>query len=293
MCVQGPSGPRYCSRKCNPATSGQCNGGGCKKTNIPSLYVCGKPGAGGSPAPTPPSGGGGSGKPDLNPGGGGGGTKPGKDTTPPKVTITSPAGCEKTGTTVTVKAVVTDNVKVKKVELRVDNIVLAAKVNGPYTFKVVLKPGGRMIKVTGRDTSGLVAHAMVHVYVGGASAGKGAPAPKPPSTSPGTSTPLAGTFGASCTSPDKCQSKLCANDLTLGRSYCTQDCTLNPCPQGAGCFSASGGMSICAPLASTDDGGYTPNPVAGSGCSMGAGRTLPGGLVLLLLGSLLLRRRRR
>ena len=208
------------------------------------------------------------------------------------MSITSPAGSEKTGTTVTIKAAVTDNVKVKKVELRVDNIVLASRTSGPYTFKVVLKPGGRMIKVTGRDTSGLVSHASVHIYVGSSSSGKGAPAPKPPSTSPSTEL---GAFGTSCSSPDKCQSKLCANDLTLGRSYCTQDCSQKACPQGAGCFSATGGMSICAPLASSDNGGYTPTPVAGSGCSIASASngTLPGSLVLLVLGSLLLLWRRR
>ena len=212
------------------------------------------------------------------------------------MTITNPVSGAKTGTTVTITAVVTDNVKLKKVELRVDNIVLASRTAGPFTFKVVLKPGSRVVKVTGRDTSGLVSHATVHITVSGSSSGNGAPAPTPPSTSPGTSTQL-DTFGATCTSPDTCQSKLCANDLSLGRSYCTQDCSLKACPQGAGCFSSTGGMSICAPLASSDNGGdYAPSAqVAGSGCSMGSGSqgATPGVLVLLMLGSLMMLWRRR
>ena len=261
------------------------------------MFVCGLPGSGSSPAPTPPPPSGGS--PGLNPGGNnGGGTTPApkKDTAPPRVTITSPASGANTSTSVTVSALVTDNVKVKMVELRVDGIVLASRSTGPFTFKVVLKAGSRLIKVTGRDTSGLVSHATVRITVTSTSSGGATPAPAPPSINPGTgSATNAGTFGATCSSPDQCLSKLCATDLTLGTSYCTQDCTTMVCPDGAGCFSSTGGMSICAPLASGDGSGYSPAAVAGSGCSIGSGArgAAPGALILLALCSLLLLRRRR
>ncbi len=212
------------------------------------------------------------------------------------MSISHPASGAYTGTTVHVTAVVSDNVKVMKVEFRVDNVVLASASTGPYSFKLNLKPGKRVIKVTGRDTSGLVSHATVYITVNGASSGKGAPAPTPPG--PGTSSPL-GTFGSTCASPDQCSSNLCANDLTLGRSYCTQDCSTKACPSGAGCFSSTGGMSICAPLTSPELGGddYAPSAqVAGSGCSLGSGAngTTPAALALLVLGCfmMLLRRRR-
>ncbi len=298
LCVQGPSGPRYCSKNCDPKKTGQCNGGGCKKTNIPGTFVCGKPGSGSGPAPAPPAPGG---TPGLNPGGGNkgnGGTKPSpkKDTQPPRVTITAPYSGAKTGTSVFVSAKVTDNVKVKKVELRVDGIVLASATSGPFQFSVKLKPGSRMIRVTGRDTSGLVAHASVRVTVSQSAPGNGSPAPSPPSTNPGTNTQLGG-FNDSCSSPDQCQSKLCATDLTLGRSYCTLDCSITACPDGSGCFSSTGGMSICAPLTSSDNGtwedAYPAAGVAGSGCSVTGQRTAPAALLMLLIGALVLVARRR
>ena len=211
------------------------------------------------------------------------------------MTITAPYSGAKTGTSVFVSAKVTDNVKVKKVELRVDGIVLASATNGPYQFSVKLKPGSRMIRVTGRDTSGLVSHATVRVTV--SSTGSGAPAPTPPSTTPGTNTGLGG-FNDACSSPDQCQSKLCATDLTLGRSYCTQDCSVKACPAGSGCFSSTGGVSICAPLTSSDSGTwdetYPTTGVAGSGCNVsGAGSGAPASLLMLLLGALVLVARRR
>lgn len=200
--------------------------------------------------------------------------------------ITSPVSGSFTGTSVTIRATVTDNTGLRKVELRVDNIVLASRTSGPFTFNVVLKPGARVIKVTGRDNYGLESHATVRITVSSSSSTKPA-APTPPSPSPSL-----GGFGTTCSGPDQCSSKLCATDMALQRSYCTQDCSQKACPSGSGCFSSSGGMQICAPLtAGAPDG--DANTFQGSGCSVGAthGGALPA-LLLLLLGLLFSRRRR-
>lgn len=60
----------------------------------------------------------------------------GQDTTPPVVSITSPAGGIVTGTSLTVHATATDNVGVDHVDFYVDGAFLRREVVGPYETSV-------------------------------------------------------------------------------------------------------------------------------------------------------------
>jgi MYXO-CTERM domain-containing protein len=88
---------------------------------------------------------------------------------------------------------------------------------------------------------------------------------------PKTPTPGKGGYGMPCTSPQQCQSSICAHDLTLQQQYCTQAC--NPqapaCPVDSECLSASGGTWICAPGIDTgvDGEGGSPGFSTGGGMS--------------------------
>lgn len=290
--MQGPSGPRFCSQQCSPSNANACKGGGCHATNVNKLFVCGKPSSGGGSTPGTPGG-----TPNLDPGKqGGGSTAPGQDKQPPRVTITSPvAGTSTKTTSVTVRASISDNGQIKKVEFRVDNVVLATRTTGPFNFSAVLKKGKRTIRMVARDMAGNVGQATVTITVGSAGSGSGSGAPAPPSLGGTTKS-----YGDSCTSAAQCQSNMCATDLTLGASYCTRQCNaaLDNCPTGSGCFSSGNGLAVCAPLVSGDVG-IPRSPVQGTGCSLSGPATmarpdlLPALLLGLVLGLALLRRRRR
>ncbi len=61
-----------------------------------------------------------------------------------------------------------------------------------------------------------------------------------------------GPVGAPCTTGQDCASELCVDDITLGRTYCSQGCLpaqTNSCPVGFSCEPAGDGNSFClAPL---------------------------------------------
>ncbi len=253
-------------------------------------YICRKndgggtsPDGGGTPSPTPPTGDAGVPSPvppkDSGP--------PGKDTTAPKVTISSPLNNANVASSVTVTVKATDNVGVVSVELMVDGVLMASKTAGPFTFPTVMQPGKHTVTVVAYDKATNAGQASISVTVGGS----GSPAPPPPKLDAGTAPSPGGDggasiFGSRCSKGTSCQSGLCAFDPALNDKYCTQQCGIRGwCPAGSACTSQPGGNpGLCALTMST--------PGAESGCSVGHGATAVPVLGLLALMLALARRRR-
>lgn len=254
----------------------------------PGLYYCAKPGS--TPPSNPPT------TPDAgtptNPP-----TPPASDSTPPQIAISSPAAMATVPESFTVKTTASDNVGVTRVELLVDGSLLAMRSAAPYDFPLVLKAGSHPIKAIAYDAANNKGEASVTVTVQGG--GSTPPTPTTPTTpeTPTTPPPSGGAYGAVCLGPSQCQSSLCARDESTQKSFCTQACVpaTVPCPTGSQCFAATGSSYVCAPVA-----GSTANPsnrpgVSGEGMGCAVGHTGEAGLslTLLLIGMLLLARRRR
>jgi len=206
------------------------------------------------------------------------------------VKITSPQEGAQVQANLNLQANVTDDVGVTKVDVFLDNKLITSKGAAPWSFPVVLPVGKHTLRVEGRDAAGKMGSAAVTVHVAG-STSPPSTSPPPPSTSPAA--PGKG-YGEVCGAARECDSNLCANDLTLGKQYCTRTCDQSsPCPVGSDCFASTSGQSVCAPL--TPDGVGTspqlqPRPTEGMSCAVGrSGNPGPGPLLLLLL---LWRRRR-
>jgi hypothetical protein len=78
------------------------------------------------------------------------------DTTPPSVTLTSPADGDSTNGIITVSGNATDNIGVTAVTLRVDNTLLATKTSAPYTFSLdagTLSAGNHTISLRAFDAA--------------------------------------------------------------------------------------------------------------------------------------------
>ena len=284
--MQGPTGGAYCSKSCAANSTGQCGGAQCHKTNVSGLYVCGDPNSG-STAPPPPPDNSAPPPPDNSappPPPPDNGTNPSTspDTQAPKVVITSPAAQAQLKPNFVVRASVTDDVAVVKVELFVDGKLYATKGAQHHDFPVSLQPGTHTLRVVGHDAATKKGAALIQVKVVSSTAQNQTPPPPP-----------AGAFayGASCSSGNQCNSGICANDLTLNQQYCTQTC--DPvglaCPTGSDCYPTSGGSYVCAPLLDASAAGSAdPEPVgAGMSCSV-AGGSAPSVSLVLVLGLLLL-----
>lgn len=253
-------------------------------------YICRKndgstsPDGGGTPAPTPPTGDAGVPSPvppkDSGP--------PGKDTTAPKVTISSPLDQANVASAITVGVKATDNVGVVSVELMVDGVLMASKTAQPYDFPTVLQPGKHTVTVVAYDKATNAGQASISVTVGGS----GTPAPPPPKLDAGAAPSPGGDggasiFGSRCTRGSDCQSKLCAFDPALNDKYCTQQCGVRGwCPAGSACTSQPGGNPGLCALTMTTPGAES------AGCSVGNGAAAVPVLGLLMLLGVLVRRRR-
>jgi MYXO-CTERM domain-containing protein len=272
--VQWNDGSTFCTLQC--ASASDCSGGECVPTNVWGLNVCGKPTASAPPPTNPPTNPPPPGTPTPNP-----------DVELPKVTITSPAASALISSPVTVKATVTDNIGVARVDVLVNDAVLGSRTSAPYDFVLVLKTGLQLIKVVGHDQWGNKGEASITVTVQGSS-----PTPSPSPTAPG-----AGQFGDLCVTPQNCQSGMCALDSATQQQFCTQACTsYSPCPSSAECVGTSNGSSVCAPKvgSSLATPGKQIRPADQMTCSVGATTSLGDGLGGLLgLGLLLALRRRR
>jgi uncharacterized protein (TIGR03382 family) len=206
--------------------------------------------------------------------------------TPPMVTITSPELGDVVTTGFPVRATVTDDNGVGRVELYVDNTLVQTLISQPYAFNApsTLADGTHTVKVMGFDIYGTSAQATVQVVIG-------KPCGKPSDCPNNTDTCLGGRcvpgpgvqggLGSTCTSGGECASGQCAQDSS-GNKYCVESCALGEgqCPDDFGCLDA-GGQGVCWP--GYDDGT--------GGCSAGGS----GGLATLglVFASLLVVRRRR
>lgn len=232
---------------------------------------------------------------------------PPSDSTPPKVTIDTPATGATVPSNVTVKATVTDDVGVTKVELYVDGNLDSTHAAAPYTFMPGLEPGTHTLKVVGHDAAGNKGQAQVTVTVDGSEGGSSPPSspqgnddPSPNPSGPG-GTPQPdpggdgepvpdgmGEYGASCQDAADCVSNMCAQDPAAAGMYCTQSCDpwQNPCPGSADCLPSNGYEHVCAAPPGTtyaDEmllGGCTTSPVTPAG-------TGQAWMLLLVLGLLL------
>ena len=122
------------------------------------------------------------------------------DTTPPVVSITSPADGATVSTTTTVTANATDNVAVSKVEFYVDGVLKSTTTTSPYTYSLVPSAypiGSHAITAKAYDAAGNVAtSAVVNVTV------PDTIAPTVSITSPAAGTSVSGTFVAQATAAD-------------------------------------------------------------------------------------------
>jgi hypothetical protein len=100
------------------------------------------------------------------------------DTAPPQVAISSPAAGATVGTTVTVKATISDDKGVAKGEILVDGTLKTSRTAAPYDFALTLTAGTHTLTVNGYDTTGNKGTATVSVTV---DAGQ-PPAPDPSDT---------------------------------------------------------------------------------------------------------------
>lgn len=166
------------------------------------------------------------------------------DTIAPQVQITSPTmNATLTNAQTTVTANISDNVGVKKAELKLNGQLVASVSVAPYSFNVNLPQGIVQLTVVATDAAGNQGGASVNVNVQSTEPGPGpGPQPEPqPQPSPG------GAFGATCNSPADCVSGLCADDGSGQAKYCTQSCnpTVNNCALAAQCLPTGGGAYVC------------------------------------------------
>lgn len=210
--------------------------------------------------------------------------------------ITSPQEGAQVQANLNLQATVTDDIGVTRVDVFLDNKMITSKGAAPWAFPVVLPAGKHTLRVEGRDASGKMGSAAVTVHVDGGSAPPPSGTPPPgasPATPPATPAPGKG-YGEVCAAARECDTNICANDLTLGKQYCTRICDPgSPCPVGSDCFASTSGQSVCAPL--TPDGVGTgpqlqPRPTEGMSCAVGRGGS-PALSPLLLLLLLWCRRR--
>lgn len=215
------------------------------------------------------------------------------DTTPPAVTITSPASGQTVAASFTVQATVSDSVGVTRAELAVDGKTVATLAAAPWSFAVAsLAAGAHTLRVSALDAAGNKGEAMVAVTVQGANPDP-APNPNP------TPAPSPGGFGATCKTASDCASALCALDRATQLQYCTATCVVGgaTCPGGATCYADGNGGAFCGPPAGPPG---PSNPAAPGGeeilvgsCSAAPGAAGLEGLLLPLLALIGLRRRGR
>jgi len=210
---------------------------------------------------------------------------PPADTTPPGVSIVSPAAGATVQPSLTVKAALTDDTGVTRGELLVDGALKATLTQAPFDFAVTLAPGAHQIRVVGHDAAGNQGEASVGVTV------QDPTSPTDPTPAPVTP----GSYGSACADNADCQSGICAQDPDVAGKFCTQECDPSGavCPAGGSCLPTNvATKSVCSPPLRT-----TPNGLDGQllgGCSVsGAPVTSPAGAApLLVIGLLLLLRRR-
>lgn len=197
---------------------------------------------------------------------------PAADNVPPFVNIDTPTEGSKVPQTFTVRATITDNIKVTQVDLVVDGQLEGSLTEPPWEFPLELSPGPHGLAVGALDANNNRGDHQVQFTVL-------APAK----------------FGDPCESPTFCESNLCAAHDAMPHSYCSQMCEPQgaACPDGAACYPAGDDKHVCGPpgelMSNNPDGGDSGG---GGGCAAAGGANAWMMLWLLGLGWLLRRRRR-
>ncbi len=209
--------------------------------------------------------------------------------TPPTVNITSPKLGESVMPGFAVRADVTDNGAVTKVELRVDGQLAGMLTAPPFVFNAPsnLADGTHKVEVWGYDPHEFIGKANVDVVIG-------PPCEKPSDCSKDTDTCVGGRcvpgagvqggLGSTCVASTDCASGQCASD-SEGTMYCVEPCTVGQCPDDFGCSVAEGQtMGFCWP-------GFDDGSGGGCGCRSSEGGPL-GMLAMFGLVVLTCRKRR-
>jgi YVTN family beta-propeller protein len=128
------------------------------------------------------------------------------DTTPPTVSITSPAQGERVGRNVNITATASDAVGVKSVTFMVDGTVIAIDTNPPYSVHWTSKgrfDGARTLRAEARDVAGNVGTSAVSVIVGPNNApATDTTAPTVSITAPAGGTQVTGTVAVTASASD-------------------------------------------------------------------------------------------
>ncbi len=202
--------------------------------------------------------------------------------TPPTVTITSPIDGADVDAGFTIRASATDDIRVDRVEVRVNSVFLGVSETEPYLFDVpaTMSDGRLRIEVTAFDNYDYSTTEVIEVLQGEPCCGATDCAGQETCVSgrcvPGPDAPDG--LGQSCSGPESCASSKCVSNDS--KRACIEVCDGDgTCPSGFGCLDTEEG-SVCWP--GHDEGG----------CSVGG---QPGGNavfgLLLLLGFAARRRR--
>lgn len=213
--------------------------------------------------------------------------------TPPTITIDEPVNNAAVDPGFTVRATVTDDVGVARVELLIDDVAIASLTTPPFTFTTPtdLATGPHRVGIRATDATTADATVSIMVNVGDPCTGDGecAAAGEGYVCVDGRCVPGAGVpggLGAHCDSPADCLSDFCIT--RNGENFCSEHCTPGGagCSEGFQCNDLPDGTGACVPgvegtcLGCSSDGQGGATPIA----PIGAG---------LLLSALLLRGRRR
>lgn len=207
------------------------------------------------------------------------------DTVPPTITLDTPADGASLRAPFPVEATASDNVRIDRVELVIDGVVVTTKDDPPYNFEVPTgtRSGARTIAVRAVDGDENATEASISVNVE-------AECTNDDECGEGQSCDgdvCLGGVGADCDVPGQCAGGICFVDVANDDQFCTQECSpdSDECPGGSSCVQPEFGTPKCLP---GGDGG-------GGGCQAG-GRASGGaaGLVLVIgVGMLVATRRRR
>ncbi len=208
------------------------------------------------------------------------------DVQAPEVSITYPTENAQVTPNFPIRADVTDDRVVTKVEFRLDGQLIKTLEDLPYNFNAppTLAPGKHKVELIAYDRAGNTSKGIVNVAFGSVCnadsecGGNGCVCLDGRCVAgPGAD----GGLGTECASNSDCSSQQCANDGNHG--YCVEGCdpAASACPGGFSCEETSPGAGVCWPA--SGDGG---------GCDAGNGN---GGLMLLGLGlaGLVITRKRR
>ncbi len=199
------------------------------------------------------------------------------DVSPPTLDITYPTEGIKVTPGFVVKANVSDDRSITKVEMRLDGMLIKTLESEAWNFTTPasLSQGAHKVELTAYDRAGNTTKKVVNVAYGTVCtvdtecegeamvcleghcvAGPGAN----------------GGLGATCAGNNDCLSGQCASDVD-GNSYCVEGCdpAVNACPSSFSCLETAPGAGVCWP--SDGDGG---------GCDTTGGSG--GGVMLLMLG---------